>query len=212
MTDDFSFPGIPVMAILRGIDPDAVLRVAERLIDRGIRRIEVPLNSPDAFRSIALLQKTLGADALIGAGTVLDVDQVGRLADLGCGLAVAPNFDPAVVAAVRAAGMIAVPGVFTPSEAFAALKAGADILKYFPAELNGPAAISAWRAVLPPGTRIMATGGTGPGTLSRWLSAGADMIGVGGALYKPGDTAETVADRAAALARAYSDHRARAGR
>lgn len=198
-----TLPGLPIVAIMRGVRPDEVLEICDGLVSRDIRRLEVPLNSPDAFRSIELMKAHFGDTALIGAGTVLEPDQVTRLAELGCDLVVAPNFDPDVVAATKSAGMISCPGVFTPSEAFAALKAGADILKYFPAELNGPPAIKAWRAVLPTGTQIMATGGTNADTLAGWMDAGVDMVGVGSALYRPGRSARDVIAGADALVRAY---------
>ena len=207
MADSYNFPGLPVLAILRGITPKEVLSVAERLIAHDIRRIEVPLNSPSAFQSIELLISQIDSDVLIGAGTVLTSDEVNRLADMGCQIVVSPNFDRRVIEETKARGMISCPGVFTPSEAFAALKAGADILKYFPAELGGPAAIRAWRAVLPPGTPLMATGGTNAETLFSWLNAGADMIGVGSALYKPGDTPDDIRIKASDLKSAAHEYR-----
>ncbi len=206
MTDPNNFPGIPVLAILRGITPSDVVAVSECLIAHDIRRIEVPLNSPDAFHSIELLVARFGNDALVGAGTVLSPDDVRRLADIGCQIVVSPNFDSGVVAETKTMGMISCPGVFTPSEAFSALTAGADILKYFPAELGGPAAVKAWRAVLPPTVPLVATGGTKAENLSAWLSAGADMIGVGSALYKPGAALQDVEAKAFALAKAAQDH------
>ena len=205
MIDHKILPGLPIVAIMRGVRPDEIIDICQGLVSRDIRRLEVPLNSPDAFRSIEMMKRHFPTDVLIGAGTVLDIDQVRHLADIGCDLIVAPNFDPDVVAASKAAGMISCPGVFTPSEAFAALKAGADILKYFPAELNGPPAIKAWRAILPTGTQIMATGGTNADTLAGWMAAGVDMVGVGSALYKPGRSAADVAAGADMLVQAYHD-------
>lgn len=205
MTETTPYPGIPVLAILRGITSGEILPIADQLIARDIRRIEVPLNSPDAMRSIEMLISRYGKDALIGAGTVLEREEVNQLADIGCKIVVSPNFDLDVVSATKEKGMQSCPGVFTPSEAFAALKAGADILKYFPADLCGPAAIKAWRAVLPSNTSIVATGGTSADTLQTWLSAGVDMIGVGSALYKPGDNADDAARKASALAKAYKE-------
>jgi 2-dehydro-3-deoxyphosphogalactonate aldolase len=205
MSKRLPFPGIPVLAVLRGISPDDILAIADQLIEHDIRRIEVTLNSPNAMHSIELLLSHYGNDALIGAGTVLDREEVNQLADIGCEIVVSPNLDLDVVAATKEKSMLSCPGVFTPSEAFAALKAGADILKYFPADLCGPAAIKAWRAVLPKDTNIVATGGTNADTLSAWLSAGVDMIGVGNALYKPGDSTDDVARKAAALAKAYKE-------
>lgn len=188
MIDSSKLPGLPVLAILRGITPEEVLPTAEQLVAFDIRRIEVPLNSPSAFQSIEMLLSEYESDVLIGAGTVLKTDEVTRLADIGCQIIVSPNFDQSVVEETKTHAMVSCPGVFSPSEAFAALKAGADILKYFPAELGGPQAVRAWRAVLPTNTPLVATGGTNAKTLSSWLSAGASMIGVGSALYKPGDT------------------------
>lgn len=205
MTNSNNLPGLPIVAIMRGIQPDEIIDICNGLVSRGIRRLEVPLNSPDAFRSIQMMKDHFPADVLIGAGTVMETDQVRSLANIGCDLIVAPNFDPDVVAATKSAGMISCPGVFTPSEAFAALKAGADILKYFPAELNGPPAIKAWRAVLPKGTQIMATGGTNADTLAGWMNAGVDMVGVGSALYKPGRTTADVIAGADALVQAYHE-------
>lgn len=203
MTETTPYPGIPVLAILRGITSDEILPIADQLIAHDIRRIEVPLNSPDAMRSIEMLISRYGKDALIGAGTVLEREEVNQLADIGCKIVVSPNFDLDVVSETKEKAMLSCPGIFTPSEAFAALKAGADILKYFPADLCGPAAIKAWRAVLPSNTSIVATGGTNADTFSTWLAAGVNMIGVGSALYKPGDGAKDVAYKAEALAKAY---------
>lgn len=209
--DPNALPGIPVLAILRGVNPDEVLPIAEGLIAAGIRRIEVPLNSPGAFTSIKQLITEFQSNALIGAGTVLTSTEVKKLGEIGCKIVVSPNFNEDVVTATKSAEMISCPGVFTPTEAFAALDAGADILKYFPADLNGPAAISAWRAVLPPKTRIVATGGTNTDTLPAWLSAGVNMIGVGNALFKSGDSPGDVANKAAGLAASYAQYEATHG-
>lgn len=212
MTNDpLTMPGIRVLAILRGVTLEEVLPVTERLIAAGIKRIEVPLNSPNAFASILHLIQQFQCDALIGAGAVLARAEVDRLADIGCQIVVSPNFNEEVVTATKVAGMISCPGVFTPTEAFAALDAGADILKYFPADLNGHTAISAWRAVLPPKTQIVATGGTKADTLPVWLSASTDMIGVGSALFKPGDSPADVAQKAAKIASAYAKYEASHG-
>ncbi|WP_299941884.1 2-dehydro-3-deoxy-6-phosphogalactonate aldolase [uncultured Nitratireductor sp.] len=201
-----TLPGIPVLAILRGVRADEVSEIADALMEHGIRRIEVPLNSPDPYDAIARLKAHCGDRAVVGAGTVLAPDQVEKLADCGCQLIVSPNFNPQVVAKSKELGMISCPGVFTPTEAFEALAAGADILKYFPAELGGPAAIKAWRAVLPKDTPIVATGGTGATNAKDWISAGANMIGVGGALYKPFDSVEAVSKRAGELAKAFAEN------
>lgn len=207
MSDNSKFPGLPILAILRGITPKEILPAAEHLIAHGICRIEVPLNSPSAFQSIEMLVSRYEADVLIGAGTVLTADEVARLSDIGCQIVVSPNFDQSVVEKTKSCGMISCPGVFTPSEAFAALRAGADILKYFPAEIGGPATVRAWRAVLPPETSIVATGGTDALSLSSWLSAGVNMIGVGSSLYKPGDCPEDILRKASDLEVAVQEHR-----
>ncbi|MEL0436227.1 2-dehydro-3-deoxy-6-phosphogalactonate aldolase [Phycobacter sp. K97] len=211
MLDHSTLPGIPVLAVLRGITPDEILPIADSLITAGIRRIEVTLNSPGALASIQSLVTAWPQDVLIGAGTVLNAQEVARLSDIGCHLVVSPNFSAEVVRATKAADMLSCPGVFTPSEAFSALSEGADLLKYFPAELNGPAAITAWRAVLPDGTPIIATGGTNAETLSSWLSSNVDMIGVGSALFTPGDTCAAVALKAKRLADAFAEFEARHG-
>ncbi len=192
----------PIVAILRGITPPEAVAVGQALVGAGISRIEVPLNSPGAFDSIAALIAAL-PDAQIGAGTVLEVAQVARLAQMGARLIVSPNCDPAVIAATRAAGMDSLPGVMTPTEAFAALRAGASALKLFPGELVGPIGLRAMRAVLPAGTLCYAVGGVSDETLPAWRAAGADGIGVGSALFRPGDAADVVAQRATRLIAAW---------
>lgn len=211
MTNSLEDMGIPVLAILRGIDTCDALTIAETLIAHDIKRLEVPLNSPNAFDSISELKRVFGGVAQIGAGTVLKPEEVQRLADIGCDLVVSPNFKNDVVTETRKFGMVSCPGVFTPSEAFGALDAGADILKYFPAELSGPAAIRAWRAVLPHGTRFVATGGTNAQNFGNWLAAGVDMIGVGSWLYRPGDTPANVKAKSQRLAQAFETYEAENG-
>ena len=193
----------PIIAILRGITPPEAAAVAEVLIRAGVTRIEVPLNSPEAFSSIATMLQEFGQTALIGAGTVLAVPDVARLADMGARLVVSPDCNPEVIVATKAAGMLSFPGVFTATECFAALRAGADGLKIFPASIMGPSGIAALKAVLPKACPVYAVGGAGVDNLGAWLRAGANGFGIGTALYRPGDGADAVAAKARALVTAY---------
>jgi 2-dehydro-3-deoxyphosphogalactonate aldolase len=186
----------PVVAILRGVTPREVVAVGAALVGAGIRMIEVPLNSPDPFASIAALQGEFGDRALIGAGTVLDAASVDRLAATGAGLLVAPNTDPAVIARGVERGLEVMPGFVTPSEAFAALAAGARKLKLFPALAQGPAYLKAIREVLPGDAGVWAVGGVDAGNIAGWLAAGAQGVALGGALYRPGMSPEDIAARA----------------
>lgn len=198
----------PIIAILRGVTPDEVEAIADALVNAGIDRIEVPLNSPDPFASIAKLARRHGNSALVGAGTVLEPDQVTQVQAAGGRLVVSPDMNPEVIRTTKAAGMRSYPGVMTPTEAFAALRAGADGLKLFPGSLIGPAGLAAMRAVLPPGTEVLAVGGAAPGNFSEWIAAGADGFGIGTAIYRPGDSAATVARKAAEIVTAFDAARA----
>ena len=189
-----------IIAILRGIRAQECEEIAAVLLQEGIDRIEVPLNSPDPFESIGRLLAAFGDRALIGAGTVLEPAEVERLAAIGAQLVVSPDFNAEVVATTKAAGMLSYPGVFTPTECFAALRAGADALKLFPAQILGPHGLSALRAVLPPQARLLAVGGVAGGNFADWRNAGADGFGIGSALYQPGDSAEEVRTKARRLA------------
>lgn len=189
----------PIIAILRGLTPPEALPVARALLEAGISRIEVPLNSPEPLESIRLLATAFGGQATLGAGTVLTADQVAQVADAGGRLIVSPNADPAVIRAARARGMESWPGVFTATECFAAIAAGATGLKLFPADQAGLGTLKALRAVLPADMPVYAVGGIGPQDFAAWRAAGAQGFGIGSALYRPGDAAQTVGSRARAL-------------
>jgi 2-dehydro-3-deoxyphosphogalactonate aldolase len=188
-----------VVAILRGVEPDEVLGVAEALIEGGITLIEVPLNSPQPFDSIQRLARTLGAQARFGAGTVLTAADVDRAADAGATLVLAPNFDAAVVQRTVQRGLYSMPGVATPSEGFAALAAGAHGLKLFPAEMLGPPVLKAWRAVFAPDTPMVAVGGVGENNVAAFRAAGASGVGVGSSIYAPGVAPAELTRRARVL-------------
>ncbi|MFL6735282.1 MAG: 2-dehydro-3-deoxy-6-phosphogalactonate aldolase [Sphingomicrobium sp.] len=189
----------PLVAIIRGVTPDEVADIGQAILEAGIRIIEVPLNSPEPLRSIGILADRLGDAALIGAGTVLTVEQVSDVRGAGGALIVSPSVDVQVIAATASAGLVSCPGYFTPSEAFAALNAGAAGLKLFPAEGASPAILKAQRAVIPAEVPILAVGGISPTNMGPWFEAGATGFGLGSGLYKPGQSVDVTA----AHARAY---------
>lgn len=193
-----------IVAILRGVQPHEVLDVAGALVDAGVRCIEVPLNSPQPFDSLERLAARWGAELTVGAGTVLSPGDVDRVADAGGRLVVAPNCDAAVVRRAKARGLLALPGVATPTEGFAALAAGADGLKLFPAEMLGPPVLKAWRAVFPAGTVMCPVGGVGVHNLAAFKAAGAAAAGIGSSLYAPGVDRATLAARARSLVQAWA--------
>ncbi|MGZ8344213.1 MAG: 2-dehydro-3-deoxy-6-phosphogalactonate aldolase [Allosphingosinicella sp.] len=188
----------PLVAILRGVTPGEAEAVGEAIFEAGIRIIEVPLNSPDPLLSIERLARRFGESALVGAGTVLEAADVARVSDAGGRVIVSPNTFAPVIEAAAAAGLVSLPGFFTPSEAFAALRAGATGLKLFPAEGAAPAVVKAQRAVLPKDVPLLVVGGIGPGTMQPWLDAGAQGFGLGSGLYRPGQSARETATKARA--------------
>ncbi|HZV58439.1 MAG TPA: 2-dehydro-3-deoxy-6-phosphogalactonate aldolase [Sphingobium sp.] len=193
----------PIVAILRGVQAHEIAAVAEALIAAGMRFIEVPLNSPDPLATIRRLTQVAGDRALCGAGTVLTPAMVDAVAEAGGRLIVTPNSDPTVIAHAVRRGLEVMPGFATPTEAFAAVGAGARRLKLFPAQSFGPTHLKAMREVLPHGTGIWAVGGVDTTTLGRWLDAGAQGVAVGSAIYRPGDGAQAVGRRAAELVEAW---------
>jgi 2-dehydro-3-deoxyphosphogalactonate aldolase len=196
---DAAFASCPLIAILRGVRPDEVVAIGEELVAAGFTLIEVPMNSPDPLDSVARLVAALGDRAMIGAGTVLTVDQVAAMRDAGGRMVISPNTNIDVIRASAAAGLVSLPGIATPSEALAALDAGATALKLFPAEAASPTILKAMRAILPGGLRILPVGGIVPEGMAPWRQAGAAGFGLGSALYKPGMTADEVGARARAF-------------
>ncbi len=193
----------PLVAILRGLKPEEAEPVVGSLIEAGFTAIEIPLNSPDPFRSIEIAARLAPAGCLIGAGTVLTVEDVARLEGAGGRLMVSPNVDPAVIRAAAARGMVTLPGVFTPTEALAAAAAGATGLKFFPASVLGPSGITAIRAVLPKDLTIAAVGGVSEKNFAEYVEAGITAFGLGSSLYKPGMSAPEVLERAQRTIAAY---------
>jgi 2-dehydro-3-deoxyphosphogalactonate aldolase len=200
---DAAFERLPLIAILRGVQPTEVEAIGDALVDAGFTLIEVPLNSPDPLDSIARLAKRLAGRAVIGAGTVLAEAQVASVRAAGGTMIISPNTNPGVIAASAAAGLVSLPGIATPSEAFAAIEAGANALKLFPAEGASPTVLKAMRAVLPPTMRVLPVGGISPDNIAVWHKAGAAGFGIGSALYSPGLVPEDVAARASAFRRAW---------
>jgi 2-dehydro-3-deoxyphosphogalactonate aldolase len=198
------FGTCPLIAILRGIEPEEAEAIGEALFAAGIRIIEVPLNSPRPLESIARLAGRFEGQALIGAGTVLRAADVAEVAAAGGRIVVSPGFDAAVVEATVDAGLVSAPGFFTPSEAFAALAAGAHLLKLFPAEAAPPAVVKAQRAVIPASVPLVVVGGITPEKMAPYRAAGADGFGLGGALYRPGQGAEAVGAQARAFVAALA--------
>lgn len=198
-TFDSAFARCPLIAILRGVKPEEVEPIGEALVEAGFTLIEVPLNSPDPLSSIARLAERLKGRAVVGAGTVLTVENVAAVEAAGGTMIISPNTNVGVIAATAKAGLVSLPGFATPSEAFAALGAGATALKLFPAEAASPAVLKALGAVVPAGTRVLPVGGIAPDNMGPWLAAGAAGFGLGSALYRPGLDAVEVAARARAF-------------
>ena len=196
---DLYFAECPLVAIIRGVTPQDAQATAAAIFEGGIRIIEVPLNSPRPFDSIEIIAKSFGGRALVGAGTVLNTDDVQRVKSVGGRLIVAPNMNEEVIRAAVDAGMVSTPGVFTPTEAFAAIAAGAHALKLFPAEAASPAVVKAQKAVLPKNMPIIAVGGVRIDNVEAWLEAGTDGFGLGSGLYKPGQDPKLTLEQARAF-------------
>lgn len=196
---DAAFAKCPLIAILRGVKPDEVEAIGDALVAAGFTLIEVPMNSPEPLDSVSRLATRFAGRAVIGAGTVLKVEQVQQVADAGGTMIISPNANLDVIRASAAAGLVSLPGIMTPSEAFAALDAGATALKLFPAEAASPTVLKAMRAVLPKEARVLPVGGVAPDNMEPWTVAGAAGFGLGSALYKVGMTAEQVGANARAF-------------
>ena len=202
---DSHFAQCPLIAIIRGVTPDEAVDIGGALIEGGIRIIEVPLNSPEPLKSIERLASRFGEQVSVGAGTVLNPEQVQQVRDAGGRLIVSPNMSPAVIRATAEAGVVSCPGIFTPTEAFTALEAGAHTLKLFPAEAATPKVVKALRAVLPSDVSLVVVGGVGPDSIPSWLEAGANGFGLGSGLYKPGQNAADTLTKARAYAAAIKE-------
>jgi 2-dehydro-3-deoxyphosphogalactonate aldolase len=200
---DAAMARLPLVAILRGLVPEEAPAIGQALVAAGFSLIEVPLNSPRPFESIAALRAALPSEVVLGAGTVMHIDEIAALRAAGGELVVMPHADLALVRAAKAQGLLCVPGVATPTEAFAARAAGADALKLFPAEALPPAVLKAWRAVLPPALPVLPVGGVTPESLAAWRAAGAAGAGLGSALYAPGRPVTEVAARARGFVEAW---------
>jgi 2-dehydro-3-deoxyphosphogalactonate aldolase len=194
-----------IVAILRGVTPDEVAGIGDELHEAGIRVVEVPLNSPEPFRSIATLAARFQNRMVVGAGTVLDVDSVNQLKSAGGQISVSPDCNPQVIGRAVELGLVPLPGVFTPTEAFAAVRAGARHLKLFPAEAASPKTVKAWKAVLPRDVHVYAVGGVTPANMKDWADAGCSGFGIGSNIYKPGMSADDVGKAARDFVAAWKD-------
>lgn len=194
---------LPLVAILRGLKPDEAVDIGEAIVAAGFVCLEVPLNSPEPLESLRRLRHALEGRALVGAGTVLTIEAARDVASAGGQIVISPNTNPGVIRAAKALGLLSMPGFFTPSEAFQALEAGADVLKLFPAEVAGPPGLKAVRAVLPTGTRVYAVGGVDPDGIAGWCRAGASGFGIGSALFRPGVSPEQAGASASAFVAAW---------
>ncbi len=203
MTLNEALEACGIIAILRGITPEEAVDVTKILHDAGIRIVEVPLNSPEPFVSIDKLSKAYAGKMVVGAGTVLSEQDVNVLKEHGGSISVSPDCNPAVIARAISLGIDPLPGVFTPTEAFTAIRAGAVHLKLFPAEAASPQTIKAWKAVLPKHVKVHAVGGVTPDNMAEWIKAGAAGFGIGSSLYKPGATRTQIEQSAKALVTAW---------
>jgi 2-dehydro-3-deoxyphosphogalactonate aldolase len=192
-----------IIAILRGVGPHEVVEVADALHQAGVKVVEVPLNSPDPFTSISKLAAAFAGRMVVGAGTVLSVQDVNLLKEAGGTISVSPDCNPEIIARAIALGLDPLPGVFTPTEAFAAIREGARHLKLFPAEAASPTTVKAWRAVLPADVQVHAVGGVTPSNMAEWLSCGVSGFGIGSSLYKPGMSLRAVSESADKLVAAW---------